>query len=205
MDATELIGLHGKEVKVQSGRGKAITKADLLALSGPEVKKMLEVRKLVLDAVIPAPHADKVKILAVWEKYDGMSAAWSACPGGLTADRLAAANKLRTATDMFFAAFLDIATANDITPYMYEVAWHFPRWIDLHGNLDALRTLCMEHRSKKINEGSLKCSNHQPRCLLKSSKVTLSGTSQVMKRSTLMAHYRTRGEEQHRSGRHVEP
>eukprot|EP00873_Tetraselmis_striata_P036762 jgi/Tetstr1/457026/TSEL_043690.t1 len=41
-DAMELIGLPGKEVKVHSGKGKAITKADLPALSGPEVKKMLE-------------------------------------------------------------------------------------------------------------------------------------------------------------------
>eukprot|EP00873_Tetraselmis_striata_P037589 jgi/Tetstr1/457853/TSEL_004255.t1 len=46
------------EVKVQSGKGKAITKADLPALSGPEVKKMLEGRQVVLDAMIHASHAD---------------------------------------------------------------------------------------------------------------------------------------------------
>eukprot|EP00873_Tetraselmis_striata_P023478 jgi/Tetstr1/443742/TSEL_031730.t1 len=73
----------------------------------------------------------RVKIQAVWEKYYGMSGAWAADPGGLTADMLAAANKLRTATEMFFAAFPDIATAKEVTPYMHEVAWHFPRWMEL--------------------------------------------------------------------------
>eukprot|EP00873_Tetraselmis_striata_P015617 jgi/Tetstr1/435881/TSEL_024769.t1 len=150
MNAMELIGLPGREVKVLSRKGKAINKADLPALSGPEVKKMLEGRQVVLDAVIPASHADRVKIQAVWERYDGMSAAWSADPGGLTAYILAAANKLWTATEMFFAAFLDIATAKDVTPYMHEVAWHFPRWMELHGNLDALSVQCMEHCNREI-------------------------------------------------------
>eukprot|EP00873_Tetraselmis_striata_P010418 jgi/Tetstr1/430682/TSEL_020475.t1 len=123
MDAMELIRLPSREVKVQSRKSKAITKADLPALSGHEVQKMLEGhRQLVLDAAIPASHGGRVKIPAVWEKYDGISATLSADPGGLTADGLAAAKKLRTATAMFFAAFLDIATAQDITPYMHEVA-----------------------------------------------------------------------------------
>eukprot|EP00873_Tetraselmis_striata_P043134 jgi/Tetstr1/463398/TSEL_008320.t1 len=68
MDAMELIGLPSREVKVQTRKCKTITEADLPALSGPEVQKMLEGRRqLVLDAVIPASHADGVKILAVWE------------------------------------------------------------------------------------------------------------------------------------------
>eukprot|EP00873_Tetraselmis_striata_P042375 jgi/Tetstr1/462639/TSEL_007623.t1 len=138
MDAMELIGLPSREVKVQSWKTKAITKADLPALSGREVQKMMEGRRqLVLDAAIPASHAGIVKILAVWEKYNGISATLSADPGGLTADGLTAAKKLRTAAKMFFAAFLDIATAKDITPYMHEVACHFPRWMELH----ALATL----------------------------------------------------------------
>eukprot|EP00873_Tetraselmis_striata_P038122 jgi/Tetstr1/458386/TSEL_044824.t1 len=66
MDAMELIGLPGTEVRVQSGKGRAITNAHaaLPALSGLEVKKMLEARHLVIDAVILASHADGVKILA---------------------------------------------------------------------------------------------------------------------------------------------
>eukprot|EP00873_Tetraselmis_striata_P046130 jgi/Tetstr1/466394/TSEL_010923.t1 len=76
MDAMELIGLPGREVKVQSGKGKAITKADLPALSEHEVEKMLEGRQVVLDADIPASHADKVKILAMEPhgNLDGLSA-----------------------------------------------------------------------------------------------------------------------------------
>eukprot|EP00873_Tetraselmis_striata_P020243 jgi/Tetstr1/440507/TSEL_028830.t1 len=158
----ELVGLPGREVKVQSGKGKAISKADLPALSGPGVKKMLEGRQVVLNAMIPGSRADRVKILAVWERYDGMSAAWSADPGGLTADRLLAANKLRTATEMFFVAFLDIATAKDVTPYMHEVAWHFPRWMELHGNRDGLSAQCTEHCNMEIKEGFRKGSDYLP-------------------------------------------
>eukprot|EP00873_Tetraselmis_striata_P034607 jgi/Tetstr1/454871/TSEL_041735.t1 len=82
MDAMELIGLPSIEVKVQSRKGRAITKADILALSGHEVQKMLEGRwklgqlmlhvwklgQLMLDAMIPASHAARVKILAVPSK-----------------------------------------------------------------------------------------------------------------------------------------
>eukprot|EP00873_Tetraselmis_striata_P028864 jgi/Tetstr1/449128/TSEL_036338.t1 len=186
----ELIGLPSKEVKVQSGKGKAITKADLPALSGANLKKIQEGRKLVLDTIIHASYAYIVKILAVWEKYDGMLAAWSADHGGLaTRMLLAATNKLRTATDRLFAACMDITTAKDITPYIHEAAWHFPSWMKLHGNLDdALRATCTEHNNKETKEG--KVINHQPLRLLKSGKVTLSVTGQVLKRSTLMAHHR---------------
>eukprot|EP00873_Tetraselmis_striata_P023441 jgi/Tetstr1/443705/TSEL_031695.t1 len=163
MDAMEFIRLPSREVKVQRRKGKAIIKADLPALSGPGVQKMPKGRRqLVLDAVISASHADIVKILAVWEKYDGMSATLSADPGGLTIERLATAKKLRTATDMFFAAYLDIAIAKDITPYMHEIAWRFPRWMEPHGNLDALRAHCMEHCNREIKEGFRKGNNRQP-------------------------------------------
>eukprot|EP00873_Tetraselmis_striata_P020570 jgi/Tetstr1/440834/TSEL_000250.t1 len=71
LDAMQLIGLPSTEVKVQSRKGKAITKADLPTLSGPEVQKLLEGRRqLMLDVVISASRADIVKILAAWEKYD---------------------------------------------------------------------------------------------------------------------------------------
>eukprot|EP00873_Tetraselmis_striata_P028412 jgi/Tetstr1/448676/TSEL_035916.t1 len=53
--------------------------------------------------------------------------------------------------------------SKDITPYMHEVACHFPRWMELHGNLDALSSQCMaEHRSMEIKEGFRKGSNHKP-------------------------------------------
>eukprot|EP00873_Tetraselmis_striata_P003320 jgi/Tetstr1/423584/TSEL_014256.t1 len=174
MDAMDLIGLSSGEVNVQSRKSKAITKADLPALSGHEVQKMLEGRRqLVLDAAIPASHAGRVKILAVCEKYDGTSTTLSADPGGLTADGLAAAKKLWTATEMFFAAFKDTATAHDITPYMHEDACHFPRWMELHGNLDALSAQCMEHCNMEIKESFRKGNNHQPQRLLKSGKPVL--------------------------------
>eukprot|EP00873_Tetraselmis_striata_P000861 jgi/Tetstr1/421125/TSEL_012168.t1 len=71
MDPMELIGLPSREEKVQSRKGKAITKADLPALSGPEVQKMLEGRRqLMLDAVIPASHVDRIKILACMEQFN---------------------------------------------------------------------------------------------------------------------------------------
>eukprot|EP00873_Tetraselmis_striata_P028772 jgi/Tetstr1/449036/TSEL_036252.t1 len=110
MDAMELIGLPGGEVKVQSGKGKAIIKRDLPAL----------------------------------------------------AQRARATNKLRTAMEMYFAAFLDIATAKDVTPYMHEVAWYFPRWMELHGNLDALSARCMKHCNMEIKKSFRKAATTNP-------------------------------------------
>jgi hypothetical protein len=50
--ALEVIGLPGREIKVQTGKGKNPTKMDLLALKGPEVIKVVEGRNVVLDAVL---------------------------------------------------------------------------------------------------------------------------------------------------------
>eukprot|EP00873_Tetraselmis_striata_P046395 jgi/Tetstr1/466659/TSEL_011147.t1 len=91
----------------------------------------------------------------------------------------------------------------DVTPYMHEVAWHFPRWMELHGNLDALSAQCMEHCKREIKEGFRKGSNHQPHGMLKFGKVTLSTTGQVMKRSTLMAHHRDMHGPAHRAQPHL--
>eukprot|EP00873_Tetraselmis_striata_P039833 jgi/Tetstr1/460097/TSEL_005414.t1 len=48
---------------------------------------------------------------------------------------------------------------------------------------------CMEQCNMEIKEGFRKGSNHQPQRLLKTGKVTLGKTGQVMKRSTLTAHH----------------
>eukprot|EP00873_Tetraselmis_striata_P028084 jgi/Tetstr1/448348/TSEL_035631.t1 len=94
---------------------------------------------------------------------------------------------------MFFAAFLDIATTKDITPYMHE----------LHGNLGARKARCMEHYNMEIKEGFRKGSNHQPMRLLKSGKLTLSMIGQIMMRNTLMAHHRDMHGTTHRAQPHL--
>eukprot|EP00873_Tetraselmis_striata_P037237 jgi/Tetstr1/457501/TSEL_044082.t1 len=68
MDAMQLIGLPGREVKVKTGKGKAITKADLPALSGPEVKKMVDGHEVVLDAIIS--RSDPIRPNLKKEKAD---------------------------------------------------------------------------------------------------------------------------------------
>jgi hypothetical protein len=50
--ALAVIGLPGREIKVHTGKGKNPTKADLLALNGPEVSKVVAGRGVVLDAVL---------------------------------------------------------------------------------------------------------------------------------------------------------
>eukprot|EP00873_Tetraselmis_striata_P020931 jgi/Tetstr1/441195/TSEL_029451.t1 len=68
--------------------------------------------------------------------------------------------KLKAYLDSRYEAFLNIATAKEVTPYMHEVAWNLPRWMELHGNLDALSAQCMEHCNMDIKEGFRKGSNH---------------------------------------------
>jgi hypothetical protein len=49
--------LPGWEIKVQSCKGKNPTKADLPAMKGPEVRKVIKGRGVVLDAVLsPSDH-----------------------------------------------------------------------------------------------------------------------------------------------------
>eukprot|EP00873_Tetraselmis_striata_P014508 jgi/Tetstr1/434772/TSEL_023823.t1 len=189
MDAMQLIGLPGREVKVKTGKGKAITKADLPALSGPEVKKMVDGHEVVLDAIISRSDPIRLK-LKVWDRYIAMTAAWKVDPGDDPEARSRAARVLRDAVELFFAAFLDIATAEDITPYMHHAAWHFPMWMERHGCIDHYSAQCMEHSNREIKQGFRQGSNHQPQRMLRSRKMTLSRTGQVRKRSTLMAHHR---------------
>jgi hypothetical protein len=103
--ALDVIGLPGKEVKVQTGKGKNPTKADLLALSGLEVKKMVEGRSVVLDAVLSPFDHGVAKAYKVWEACDCMSAAWSANPGDDAADIQTTTQALCAATEVFFSSF----------------------------------------------------------------------------------------------------
>eukprot|EP00873_Tetraselmis_striata_P016320 jgi/Tetstr1/436584/TSEL_025381.t1 len=62
MDAMARIGLSRREVKAQSGKGKAITMADLPALSGPKVKRMIEGYDVMMDAVISSSDPIQPKL-----------------------------------------------------------------------------------------------------------------------------------------------
>jgi hypothetical protein len=84
--ALDVIGLPGREIKVHTRKGKNPTKADLPALNGPEVSKVVEGRGVVLDAVLSPSDPDLAKACKVWEAHDCMSAAWSADPRDDTTD-----------------------------------------------------------------------------------------------------------------------
>eukprot|EP00873_Tetraselmis_striata_P023617 jgi/Tetstr1/443881/TSEL_031834.t1 len=63
-------------------------------------------------------------------------------------------------------------------------------WMERHGCIDHYSAQCMEHSNREIKHGFRQGSNHQPQRMLRSGKMTLSRTGQVLKRSTLMAHHR---------------
>jgi hypothetical protein len=103
--ALEVIRLPGREIKVQTGKGKSPTKADLPSLNGPEVRKVVEGRGVVLDAVVSPSNPSVAKAYKVWEAHDCISAAWSACPGGDAADRQTTSQALRAVAEVFLRHF----------------------------------------------------------------------------------------------------
>jgi hypothetical protein len=105
--ALAVIGLPWREIKVQTGKGKNPTKADLPALSGPELSKVVEGRGAVLNAVLSPSDLGAAKAYKVWEAYDCMSAGWRAYPGDDKADTQTATQALRAAAEVCFLAFLD--------------------------------------------------------------------------------------------------
>lgn len=136
MDAIALMGLPGTELRAHSGKGKAITKADLPALSGPEVKRMVEGHEVVMDAVIPSSDPIRIKLKKVWDTYIAMTTSWKVDLGKDTDDRKRATWAFHADVEQSFAAFMDMMTAKEIKPYMHEMAWHFPRWVEPHGCID---------------------------------------------------------------------
>eukprot|EP00873_Tetraselmis_striata_P038417 jgi/Tetstr1/458681/TSEL_045071.t1 len=121
LDVTALIGLPGREVKTQSGKGKAIIKADPSALSGPEVKRMIEGHEVAMDAVISSSYPIQPKLKKVWDAYIAMTTLWRVDPRKDIDDRKRASGAPRDAIEQFVAVFLDSATAKDVTPYMHGV------------------------------------------------------------------------------------
>jgi hypothetical protein len=63
----ELIGLPGREIKVHSGKGKNPSKADLPSLNGPGVRKVVERRGALLDAVSSPSDPCAANAYKVWE------------------------------------------------------------------------------------------------------------------------------------------
>jgi hypothetical protein len=134
--ALDVIGLPGREIKVQTGKGMNPTKADLPTMNRPEVRKVVEGRSVVLDAVLSPSDPGASKAYKVWEAYDCMKAAWSADHGDYTTDIQTTAQALRAAAEGKNSAFLDVAAAADVTPYIHFVVWHFPTWMEAHGCID---------------------------------------------------------------------
>jgi hypothetical protein len=66
MRALELIGLPGREVKVQSGKGKNPTKANLPSLNGHEVRQVVQWRGALQDAVLSHSDPCAAKPYSVW-------------------------------------------------------------------------------------------------------------------------------------------
>jgi hypothetical protein len=95
-------GLPGREIKVQNRKGKNPTKADLPALHGHEVSKVVEGRGVMLDAGLSPSHLSAAKACKVWEAYVCMSAAWSATPRDDSANRQTSAHALRAAAEDSF-------------------------------------------------------------------------------------------------------
>eukprot|EP00873_Tetraselmis_striata_P015228 jgi/Tetstr1/435492/TSEL_024397.t1 len=94
---------------------------------------------------------------------------------------------------------MDIATAKDITPCMHEVAWHFFDGWNCMATLTRWALNARSTANMEIKEGFRKGSNHQPQCMLKSGKVTVFRTGQVVTHSTLMAHHRVMHRPTHRA------
>jgi hypothetical protein len=102
-----------------------------------------------------------------------------------------------------FSAFLDVAAAADVTPYMYFVVWHFPTWMEAHGCINRYIAQCMEHAKREVKQGYRQGRNHQGQRVTCTGKLTLSMTWQVLKRSTMMAHHRDMHAPAHRAQLHM--
>jgi hypothetical protein len=153
--ALDVIGLPGREIKVQTGKGNNPIKADVPALNGPEVSKVVEGRGAVLDAVLSPSDPGAAKAYKVWEAYDCMSAAWSAYHGE------GSSTSTTHSRGGIFSAFLNVAPAADVTSYMHFVVWHFPTWMEAHGCIDRYSAQCMEHANMEVKQGYRQGSNHQ--------------------------------------------
>jgi hypothetical protein len=106
MKALDVIGLPGREIKVQTSKGKSPTKANLPVLNGPKVNKVVEGRGVVLDAVVSPSDLGVAIAYKVWEAYDCMSAAWSADLGDDVADKQTATQALRAAAEGFLVFWM---------------------------------------------------------------------------------------------------
>jgi hypothetical protein len=129
--------------------------------------------------------------------------AWSADPGDDAADRQTAAKALCAAAYGFFSAFLDVAAAADVTPYMHFVVWHFPTWMEAHVCIGRYSAQCMKHANREVKQGYRQGIIHQGQRITCTGKLTLSMTGQVLKRSTLMAHHRDMHGPAHRAQPHM--
>jgi hypothetical protein len=135
MRASKVIGLPGREIKVQPSKGKNSTKADLPALNGREVRKVVEGRGVVLDAVLSPSDPCVSRAYKAWEAYECMSAAWSADPGSCS-EYINSSTSTTRSREGIFLAFRDVAATAGVTPYMHLVVWHFTTWLKTHGCID---------------------------------------------------------------------
>eukprot|EP00873_Tetraselmis_striata_P036758 jgi/Tetstr1/457022/TSEL_043686.t1 len=133
----QLIGLPGREVKVKTGKGKAITKADLPALSGPEMKKMVDGHEVVLDAIISRSDPIRPKLKKVWDRYIALTAAWKQRGLYSTVEQHVVA-AIREHWTVARASYIRVTSKLTWRRYQYLIHALSKRWIEDKGEHEVL-------------------------------------------------------------------
>jgi hypothetical protein len=111
-----------REVKVMSN--STTQKTGMPHFDAPELETMLQQRQRLSHIVIPYPSTHEAASASfLWQRNDEMVDAWSMEVNIIDTDaKKARAKALEKATDNVLDAYINVARAHDVIPYMHEVS-----------------------------------------------------------------------------------
>eukprot|EP00899_Mesostigma_viride_P010224 jgi/Mesvir1/19202/Mv11517-RA.1 len=158
--------IKAKHVKAtsKSGNARAPEKPTII---GREALSLLEKFDVCVDKLgdgLPPGKGDHISLIA-WESTRSLWVTLSDPdfqddgPGG--ANRAHKASEVQEQAEIFFNAFLQVATPEAVTTYMHDLVCHIPSQVLAFGDLRLYSQEGLEHMHHMRKEDTKRCTNHR--------------------------------------------
>ena len=121
-------------------------------LTGPEKQKLF--RNIDFTQVLPG-HQKSEQIALLWKQFLTITNMLSSTSPQLSKEEIQDASK------SFLEQFLKLYHTNHVTPYVHELVWHVPEFIQMYGNITPFTQRGLEKLNDKTTKDYFRSTNQR--------------------------------------------
>ena len=180
-----------KRHKHQAQTTKHPTTKNTPHFNGPEGKKVMKDRDVVLDLVMPknsknaGVRQERAEADILWQLQDVLFATWARPDPVLQAGRDALAKEAEKAAVAYVKQFIKVCSSSDGTLTMHYAMHHWPDHIRSHGGLSLLNAQGLEACNQAGKRDASRHCNGQMARVKKDGTMSRSRTAQILARAMM--------------------